>query len=102
MTSSAAGSRCSAPWARATRRAWRSSRPRCIASQPPLVADAREYLMLSAMTGYVASGDKAKALALWESHGQGTRAQRPAFRLLRCHAEPKSCAAAFRTYAERY
>jgi spermidine synthase len=73
-----------------------------IASQPPLVADAREYLMLSAMTGYVASGDKAKALALWESHGQGTRAQRPAFRLLRCHAEPKSCAAAFRSYAERY
>ena len=73
-----------------------------IASQPPLVADAREYLMLSAMTGYVASGDKAKAMALWESHGQGTRAQRPAFRLLRCHAEPKSCAAAFRTYAEPY
>jgi predicted membrane-bound spermidine synthase len=73
-----------------------------IASQPPLVADAREYLMLSAMTGYVASGDKAKAMALWESHGQGTRAQRPAFRLLRCHAEPKSCAAAFRAYAEPY
>ena len=73
-----------------------------IASQPPLVADAREYLMLSAMAGYVPSGDKANALALWESHGQGTRAQRPAFRLLRCHADPKSCAAAFRAYAERY
>jgi hypothetical protein len=73
-----------------------------IASRPPVVAEAREYLMLSAMAGYVASGDKANALALWESHGQGTRAQRPAFRLLRCHADPKSCAAAFRTYAERY
>jgi hypothetical protein len=53
------------------------------------------------MAGYVASGDKAKALELWKTYGSGTRAPRPAFRLLRCHAEPASCADAFRAYAER-
>jgi spermidine synthase len=72
-----------------------------IAGEQPLIADAREYLLLVAMTGYVASGDRAKALELWETYGSGTRASRPAFRLLRCHAEPASCAEAFRIYAER-
>jgi len=72
-----------------------------IAGEQPLIADAREYLLLVAMTGYVASGDKAKALELWKTYGSGTRASRPAFRLLRCHAEPASCAEAFRIYAER-
>lgn len=66
-----------------------------------MIADAREYLLLVAMTGYVASGDKAKALELWKTYGAGARAARPAFRLLRCHAEASSCAAAFRAYAER-
>ena len=37
------------------------------------------------MTGYVASGDNAKALELWKKYGEGARAARRA-RLLRCHA----------------
>jgi hypothetical protein len=72
-----------------------------MATERPLVADAREYLLLAAMIGYVASGDKAKALELWQKYGEGARAGRPAFRLLRCHAERSSCGAAFRDYAER-
>jgi spermidine synthase len=72
-----------------------------ISAEQPLIADAREYLLLVAMTGYVASGDKAKALELWKAYGSGTRAARPAFRLLRCHAEFSTCAPAFRSYAER-
>ena len=72
-----------------------------VATEQPLVADAREYLLMAAMAGYVASGDKANALALWAKYGEGTRAGRAAFRLLRCHAERASCAEAFRAYAER-
>jgi hypothetical protein len=49
----------------------------------------------------VASGEKAKALELWNKYGSGTRATKPTFRLLRCHAEPSSCAQAFSDYAER-
>ncbi len=72
-----------------------------IASEQPLVVEAREYLLLAALAGNVASGDKAAALELWKKHGEGTRAARPVYRLLRCHAERASCAAAFRDYAER-
>ncbi|HEV3009146.1 MAG TPA: hypothetical protein VGX52_08950, partial [Burkholderiales bacterium] len=72
-----------------------------VSAEQPLIADAREYLLLVALTGYVASGDKAKALDLWKAYGAGTRAARPAFRLLRCHAELSTCAEAFRSYAER-
>jgi spermidine synthase len=72
-----------------------------VASSEPLIADAREYVLLAALAGYVASGDKVKALELWKAYGAGSRASRPAFRLLRCHAEPSSCAEAFRAYAER-
>jgi spermidine synthase len=72
-----------------------------VASDPPLLADAREYVLMAALAGSVASGDKAKALELWKKYGEGARAARPAFRLLRCHAEPASCAEAFAAYAER-
>jgi len=72
-----------------------------VATAEPLVAEAREYLLMAAIAGYVASGEKPRALELWAKYGEGTRAARPAFRLLRCHAEPASCAAAFRAYAER-
>jgi spermidine synthase len=72
-----------------------------VASEHPMVVDAREYVLLAALAGYVASGDKARALELWAKYGVGTRAARPAFRLLRCHADPGSCAEAFRDYAER-
>jgi spermidine synthase len=72
-----------------------------MATERPLVADAREYLLLAAMAGYVASGDRASALELWRKYGEGARAARPAFRLLRCHAERSSCASAFSDYAGR-
>jgi spermidine synthase len=72
-----------------------------VASDRPLLADAREYVLMAALAGSVASGDKAKALELWKKYGEGARAARPAFRLLRCHAELASCAEAFAAYAER-
>jgi spermidine synthase len=72
-----------------------------LGEQQTLVADAREYLLLSALTGYVASGAKPKALELWGSYSPSVRATRPAFRLLRCHADPAGCGKAFRVYAER-
>jgi hypothetical protein len=65
------------------------------------VVDAREYLLLAALTGHVARGENAKALELWKAYGAGSRASRPTFRLLRCHAERASCADAFRDYAVR-
>jgi len=72
-----------------------------LATQQELVMDAREFLLLAALTGYVGSGDKPKALELWGSHSGAVRVSRPAFRLLRCHADPASCVAAFRSHAER-
>jgi len=70
------------------------------AHQQP-IPDAADYLLLAALSGALASGDKAKALELWGSYSDSVRVSRPAFRLLRCHADPGSCAAAFRAYAER-
>jgi spermidine synthase len=66
-------------------------------------SDAREYLLMAAMAGYIAERRPAQALELWRSHsGKIPRAAAtPAFRLLRCHADPRSCADAFRDYAER-
>src|SRR5688572_436949 len=71
-----------------------------LTTQKELGADAREYLLLAALTGHIASGDKARALELWAQHGNTVR-PRPAFRLLRCHAAPGGCVDAFRAYAER-
>jgi spermidine synthase len=71
-----------------------------LAAQNPLGAEPREYLLLAAMTGHLAMGDKAAALELWNAHEKQIRsAERPAFRLLRCHADPASCAAAFSSFA---
>jgi len=71
-------------------------------TQTELLSDAREYLVLAGMTGAVASGNKAKALELWNAHHSQLRASaRPAFRLLRCHAGRAGCEQAFRAYAER-
>src|SRR5258706_2991219 len=66
-------------------------------------SDAREYLLMAAMAGYIADRRPAQALELWRAHsGKIPRAAAtPAFRLLRCHAEPRSCADAFRDYAAR-
>lgn len=69
---------------------------------PELGADAREYLVLAALSGSVAGGDKPAALELWRAQKIKLRAPAaPAFRLLLCHAAPASCAAEFRLYAER-
>jgi spermidine synthase len=66
-------------------------------------SDAREYLLMAAMAGYIADRHPAQALELWRAHsGKIPRAvAMPVFRLLRCHAEPSSCADAFRGYATR-
>jgi hypothetical protein len=77
-----------------------------LATQTELVSEAREYLLMAAMAGFIAARKKERALELWSEHAaQLVRvASSPAFRLLRCHAEPaggEACAAAFRSYAER-
>ena len=67
-----------------------------LATQSALGAEPREYLLLAAMAGHVAQGDGAAALKLWNTHEKQLRSrERPAFRLLRCHAERAGCAAAF-------
>jgi spermidine synthase len=72
-----------------------------LAEQQALPAGGREYLLLAALTGYVASGAKPKALELWDSYSPSVRVTRPAYRLLRCHADLAGCGSAFRAYAER-
>ena len=71
-----------------------------LATQNELGADAREYLVLAALAGHLASGDKVKALEAWGIYGPTVR-PRPVFRLLRCHAALGGCVDAFRAYAER-
>jgi hypothetical protein len=72
-----------------------------LGSQGDLVADAREYLLLAALTGYTVSGQSPRAVELWEAHSEHVRDARPAFRLLRCRAEPTGCVEAFASYAGR-
>ena len=66
--------------------------------------DAREYLVVAGMAGYLASGQPGEARALWTRHESGLRdLSRPLLRLLRCHAEAgdrTACAAAFAAYAD--
>jgi hypothetical protein len=74
-------------------------------STPELHDDGREYLLLAGMSGALAAGRREQALALWERHAANLSrgAGQPAFRLLRCHAQPGAegaCAAAFLPYAE--
>ena len=75
-----------------------------LTTQTELGGDAREYLMMAGMAGYLASGDPGRAKALWKQYGDRLRgASRPVFRLLRCHAErgdEAACAAVFAAYAE--
>ena len=71
-------------------------------TQTELGVEAREYLLMAAMAGYVADRNGRAALELWNRHsGQIRAAASPGFRLLRCHAQAEGCAAAFRPYAER-
>jgi spermidine synthase len=71
-----------------------------LSTQPNLGAEPREYLVRAALAGHIASGDRAAALRLWnEQEGKIRAAERPVFRLLRCHAEPSGCAATFSSFA---
>ncbi|HEV7476954.1 MAG TPA: hypothetical protein VGO02_04360, partial [Burkholderiales bacterium] len=72
-----------------------------LTTEAGLAIEAREYLLMSAMTGRLASRESAQALRLWQEHAERVRASAPAFRLLRCHAESAGCAAQFAPYAER-
>ncbi len=68
-----------------------------LATQAELGAEAREYLLLAAMAGHIATGDRPAALALWHAHKARIRsAGSPALRLLRCHADLSDCAADFK------
>jgi predicted membrane-bound spermidine synthase len=74
-------------------------------STPELHAAGREYLLLAGMSGAIAGGQRDQALSLWERHAANLSggAGQPAFRLLRCHAQPgagEACAEVFRSYAE--
>ena len=71
-------------------------------TQREMLGEARDYLLLSALTGHVAAGQPARAVALWEAQKKQLRnADAPPFRLLRCLAERERCAAEFSAYAER-
>jgi predicted membrane-bound spermidine synthase len=73
-----------------------------LATQPGIGAEAREYLLLAGMSGHLSIGNREAALELWRAHKSRIRSPGSAvFRLLRCHAEPKTCEAEFRPYAER-
>jgi spermidine synthase len=79
-----------------------------LASQEELTREAREYLLMAAMTGHIAAGNPQRAKDLWNKYEDRIRgAGKPVFRLLRCHAErgapggmhAASCAGAFAAYA---
>jgi len=76
-----------------------------LAADDDLSPETREYALMAAMAGHLASRRPQQALALWKTHAERiARPASPAFRLLRCHAEPgdaAACARAFRDYAER-
>jgi hypothetical protein len=75
-----------------------------LATQQPLSADGREFLLAAAMAGAIASGDAKRARTLWEHYAPSlplAATGRPLMRLLRCHAargEQAECAAAFARY----
>jgi spermidine synthase len=72
-----------------------------LATEVALATEAREYLLMAAMSGRLASREPERALRLWQENSARVRASAPAFRLLRCHAEPAGCAAEFAAYAAR-
>ncbi len=82
-----------------------ASRRCCSTPRRSCTAEGREYLLMAGMSGAIASGRHGLALELWERHA-GNLAQgagQPAFRLLRCHAQPgagDACADALRAYAQ--
>lgn len=75
-----------------------------LAGQKDLTRDAREYLLMAGMAGHIAAGNLQSAKDLWKKYANQIRgADKPVFRLLRCHTEQGNgavCAAAFAAYAE--
>ena len=75
-----------------------------LATQTDLSNDAREYLLLASMTGYVAGGAPQHARQLWEWYSDRiprAASGKAAFRLVRCHAsagDARDCAQAFASY----
>jgi hypothetical protein len=78
---------------------------RLLGNERPYGSEAREYLLMAAMTGYIAERKPERALELWRAHATAIprAAATPAFRLLRCHAQndARACADDFSLYAER-
>jgi predicted membrane-bound spermidine synthase len=67
-----------------------------LGAQSDLGNEARDYLLLAAMAGHLASGNRDAALEVWQKHGERGRAAASApFRLLRCHARLTDCAREF-------
>jgi spermidine synthase len=70
-------------------------------TQREMLPEARDYLVLTALTGHVAAGQPARAVTLWNAEKKQIRnAGAPPFRLLRCLAERENCAAEFSAYRE--
>jgi spermidine synthase len=74
-----------------------------LATQREISNEAREYLVAAALAGHVATGERARAVALWDAQKKELRSalDSPVFRLLRCHAERERCPAEFAAYADR-
>ena len=81
-----------------------------LASQAEISAASREFMWMAALTGYLAAGDKANALKVWDYYAErmARSAPKPVFRLLRCHAEPgtgaaraAACGRVFEAWARR-
>ena len=81
-----------------------------LAGTSEINAESREYLWMAGLTGYLAAGDKAGALRLWDLHSPRLTKSVPkaVFRLLRCHAQggdaavrAAGCAALFERVARR-
>ena len=71
-------------------------------NQTGVFSEAREFLLSAAMAGAIATGDRAAALKLWNSHKEalGAKAAQPLLRLLRCQSGP-GCVADFAAYERR-
>jgi hypothetical protein len=74
-----------------------------LTTQRELGSEAREYLVAAALSGYAATGERTRAVALWDAQRRDLRngVDSPLFRLLRCHVARERCAAEFEAYAER-
>ena len=67
-----------------------------LGTQTDAGAEARDYLVMAAMSAQLALGDARGAAATWKTHAAQLRHRdAPVFRLLRCHANASDCAREF-------